>query len=328
MPTRRDFLRLASLALPSQAAPRPRARRVIFIELSGGMSHVDTFDFKENPGTPRGFDVREVSPGFYLSHRLFPRLSAQMHRFAVVRSIATSAGSHFAAQYSLQTGRPFHPRTGHNQATIGSRLAQVSFHLNRSLPGPLAPGGVNLTPTPSGMSRIDRDRYGNTELGAACAAARDLLANDAPARYIHICHPGWDHHAGIWDGPSNHYTQCAHLDAALSSLVEDLEHVVAQPAHSLLDETLLVAMSEFSRTPGALNGMGGRDHHTGCFPALFAGAGIEGGRVIGRTDSEGLRCVELGWRRQRQPRVEDVVATMASALGIDWLTGEEISEVF
>jgi uncharacterized protein (DUF1501 family) len=86
----------------------------------------------------------------------------------------------------------------------------------------------------------------------------------------------------------------------------------------VLDETLVVAMSEFGRTPGALNNMAGRDHYNRCFPALFAGAGSKGGLVLGRTDSEGAKCLETGWGRRDQPRIENVVATMLSALGIDW----------
>jgi len=54
------------------------------------------------------------------------------------------------------------------------------------------------------------------------------------------------------------------------------------------------------------------------FPALFAGAGVEGGLVIGASDSDGSRCVDPGWNRKVQPRIENVVATMYSALGIDW----------
>lgn len=90
------------------------------------------------------------------------------------------------------------------------------------------------------------------------------------------------------------------------------------PSKTLLDETLVVAMSEFGRTVGALNNMLGRDHYNKCFPALFAGAGVKGGRVLGRTDSGGAKVLDTGWQRKEQPRIENVVATMYSALGIDW----------
>ena len=51
---------------------------------------------------------------------------------------------------------------------------------------------------------------------------------------------------------------------------------------------------------------------------MFAGAGVKGGRVLGRTDAEGAKCLETGWASKEQPRIENVVATMYSALGIDW----------
>jgi hypothetical protein len=77
-------------------------------------------------------------------------------------------------------------------------------------------------------------------------------------------------------------------------------------------------MSEFGRTPRALNHIAGRDHHKYVFPALFAGAGVKGGLVLGASDSDGDRCVDTGWKHKQQPRIENVVATIYSALGIDW----------
>ncbi len=50
----------------------------------------------------------------------------------------------------------------------------------------------------------------------------------------------------------------------------------------------------------------------------FAGAGVQGGRILGASDADGAKCIETGWHRKEQPRNENVVATMYSALGIDW----------
>ena len=105
--------------------------------------------------------------------------------------------------------------------------------------------------------------------------ARNVLAQDAGTHYIHICHPGWDHHVQIWDrkANSNHYVLCNEFDPALSSLMEDLASTKSKtnPSKTLLDETLVVVMGEFGRTPGALNNMAGRDHYNGairrCSPA-------------------------------------------------------------
>jgi hypothetical protein len=176
------------------------------------------------------------------------------------------------------------------------------------------------------ISEKDRARYGDNAAGLSSILTRNILAQDAGTRYIHICHPGWDHHAKIWDrsAETNHYKLCGEFDPALASLLEDLAAIPSKndPNKTLLDETLVVAMSEFGRTPGPLNTINGRDHYNKCFPALFAGAGVKGGTILGRTDEGGWKCLDAGWNRADQPRIENVVATMYGALGIDW--GKEI----
>ncbi len=168
----------------------------------------------------------------------------------------------------------------------------------------------------------DKERYGDNAIGMSCILARNALLQDAGTHYIHICHPGWDHHVQIWDreAKSNHYVLCAEFDQAFSALMEDLATLSPEgrPDVKLLDETLVVAMSEFGRTPGALNNMAGRDHYNKVFPALFAGAGVEPGLILGKTDDEGAACLDTGWHRREQARVENVAATMFSAVGIDW----------
>jgi uncharacterized protein (DUF1501 family) len=172
------------------------------------------------------------------------------------------------------------------------------------------------------IRKEDRERYGNNAVGLSAILARNILAADGGTHYIHLCHPGWDHHVQIWDrkASSNHYTLCAELDPVLSSLMEDLSSTKSKhdPSKTLLDETLVVVASEFGRTIGALNNMAGRDHYNKCFPIMFAGAGVKAGKILGRTDADGGKCLETGWNHKEQPRIENVVATMYSALGIDW----------
>ena len=167
----------------------------------------------------------------------------------------------------------------------------------------------------------DRERYGDNAVGLSCAFARNLLQQDGGTRYIHICQHGWDHHKEIWntEKKDNHYKLISEFDPAAASLIEDLAAMPSKtdPAKTLLDETLVVLMSEFGRTPGALNHLAGRDHHKYVFPALFAGAGVQGGAVIGESDAEGRFCKDPGWRYSDQPRIENVVSTIYSALGID-----------
>jgi hypothetical protein len=172
------------------------------------------------------------------------------------------------------------------------------------------------------ISEEDRKRYGNTGPGLACALARNLLREDGGTRYVHVCQHGWDHHRWIYDRSrsDNHYKLMEEFDPALGSLIEDLAVTPskASPGKMLLDETLVVFMSEFGRTPGPLNHLAGRDHHKYAFPAMFAGAGVKGGAVLGASDKDGDKVVDTGWNHKEQPRIENVVATIYSALGIDW----------
>jgi hypothetical protein len=420
--SRRDILKLGGLGLlaasvdtvwplnvgatGSKVQPRASARNVVFYELSGALSHVESFDFKENPGTPKDLDVRAVTPDLSLSHLLFPRVEKHLDKIAILRSMLSHEEVHFRGQYYTQTGRQLNVAFAREIPSVGSVIAMeleprrrpddtfptyMSFNLDKAFPGALSTGflpprfsvvdinpesavkGMKLDqkaielleerwrllselrkvektrvagygrqmagyddfyetahrllsderwPAAFHITEEDRERYGNTSVGVSCILARNVLAADAGTHHIHICHPGWDHHVKIWDrgAESNHYVLCAEFDPAFSSLLEDLAATRSKTDQSktLLDETLVVVAGEFGRTPGALNHLAGRDHYNRCYSALFAGAGVKGGRVLGRTDSAGVKCLDTGWNHKEQPRTENVVATIYSALGIDW----------
>lgn len=420
-PSRRELLRYGGLGLlgaaaegvwplrvqagQSKASPRGNARNVLFYEISGAISHVESWDFKETPGTPRDLDVRKLRDDLYLSNLLFPRLTKHMDKFAILRTLQSHEEVHFRGQYYVQTGRQLNLAFAKEIPAIGSVIAMeldkrrreqdtfpsyLSFYLEKGAAGALSTGFlpprfsvVDINPESAvksntldqkavelmeqrwnllsklreankGLAKYgremegyvdfydtahrlisdprwpvafqvkdeDKQRYGNNPVGISAILARNVLAQDAGTHYIHLCHPNWDHHVQIWDrsAPSNHYVCCAELDNALSSLMEDLSSTPSRhdPSKTLLDETLVVVMSEFGRTPGALNNMAGRDHYNPCFPVMFAGAGVKAGRILGRTDSAGEKAIETGWDHKVQPRIENVVATMFSALGIDW----------
>ena len=168
----------------------------------------------------------------------------------------------------------------------------------------------------------DHERYGNSVTGDACAIARNLVEADAGTRFIAVSQGGWDLHGGAYDkeAKNNQYTLCWDLDSALSSLITDLETRKDEEGRTLLDKTLIVAMGEFGRTPGELTLGKGRDHHRYAGVALFAGAGVAGGKIIGATDDLGSKVTEPGWQWKRSMYPEDVVCTIYSALGIDWST--------
>jgi hypothetical protein len=163
----------------------------------------------------------------------------------------------------------------------------------------------------------DRDRYGKSALGDGCIIARNLVEADAGTHFVFVSHYDWDHHGRIYT-PNSHYRMSHELDTALASLLDDLSTRKRQDGRSLLDETLVVCMGEFGRTPGEPNAMRGRDHHQFAFTGLFAGGGVKGGRVIGDTDEMGFKVVDPGWETKRSIYMEDVATTIYSAMGIDW----------
>jgi hypothetical protein len=170
------------------------------------------------------------------------------------------------------------------------------------------------------MRQEDRTAYGGSALGDACILARNLVAAEAGTRYVFISHGGWDLHANAYDKskPTNQYTLCHELDAALGQLLTDMARRRTKDGTKLLEKTLIVCMGEFGRTVGALTVNKGRDHHRFASTSLFAGGGVKGGRVIGATDAAGAKVVDPGWSKKRSIYTEDVAATVYSALGIDW----------
>jgi hypothetical protein len=93
-------------------------------------------------------------------------------------------------------------------------------------------------------------------------------------------------------------------DQAYSALIEDLEQ------RGLLDSTMVLAWGEFGRTP-KVNKTGGRDHYPGVFSAAMAGGGVQGGRIVGASDSKGA------FPLSNAKRPQDVLATLYGHLGVD-----------
>jgi uncharacterized protein (DUF1501 family) len=168
----------------------------------------------------------------------------------------------------------------------------------------------------------DKQRYGNSAIGNSLILARNLFQADAGTRFIMASHGGWDHHGNIYkEGTRNHVVLMKELDVAYTNLLKDLDSIPSKytPGKTLLDETLVVCMSEFGRVPGAITETRkGREHYMQVHCGMFAGGGIRRGAVIGKTDDLGGKIVEAGWSAQRPIYMEDVACTIYSALGIDW----------
>jgi hypothetical protein len=164
----------------------------------------------------------------------------------------------------------------------------------------------------------EKKRYGSTPVGDACLIARNLVEADSGTHFIFILHPGWDHHSDIYQR-KNIYKQSAELDPALSNLLQDLATRKRPDGKSLLDETLVISTGEFGRTPGRITqGLKGRDHYQYAFSGLFAGGGVKGGQIIGKTSDDGAKVLDAGWGVKRSIYMEDIATTIYSVMGIDW----------
>lgn len=152
-----------------------------------------------------------------------------------------------------------------------------------------------------------RDRYGRRTIGQCCLLARRLI--ETGVSFVTVTDRGWDTHQDLVNRLYEGFTggsvgKVPSLDLALSALLGDLSE------RGMLDETLVVVMGEFGRTP-KLNTAGGRDHWPRVFSVLLAGGGIRGGSVIGSSDAHGESPSD------RPVRPEDLACTLFHQLGID-----------
>lgn len=154
-----------------------------------------------------------------------------------------------------------------------------------------------------------RNRYGRKAIGQSCLLARRLIERGVP--FVTVNNRGWDTHNDAYTRLKEGYTGARvpvglipSLDLAFGALLNDLSE------RGLLDETLIVVMGEFGRTP-KLNTSGGRDHWPRVFSVALAGGGIRGGQVVGSSDAVGESP------KQRPIKPADLAATIYKALGID-----------
>lgn len=151
-----------------------------------------------------------------------------------------------------------------------------------------------------------RDRYGRNRFGQGCLLARRLIERGVSFVEVSLATlpgapVGWDTHQENFNSVER---LCQVLDPAFGTLIEDLK------ARGLLEETVVVWMGEFGRTP-IINGFNGRDHWPDGWTAVLAGGPVRGGQVIGSTGKSGMKIED------RPVTVPELMATICSALGID-----------
>ena len=183
-----------------------------------------------------------------------------------------------------------------------------------------------------------RNRYGTGHRGQCYLLGRKLI--EAGVRFVTVdvrepqssfrdgdtvrynggSNMNWDHHDAIYSdshtnikggGPGagrygiHTWPMMGSTDQALSALIEDMSQ------RGLLDGTLLCFVTEFGRTP-KINNRQGRDHWTHAFSFMFAGAGVAGGQLVGRTDKDGGYITS-----SKAYTIDDFAATVYAKLGLD-----------
>lgn len=361
-----------------RAAGGGKAEHCIFFYMSGGMTHMDTFDPK--PGTETGGNTKGIPTGvagIELAEFL-PKLAKGFKDIAVVRSMTQKTGDHRGGSYWMHTS--YQPRATIVHPTMGPWAQRILGKKHETLPDSVAIGtggnhpgagffGPTLAPLPIGdpmkgvqnstiyrgiddnvfdkrldmtntfdsafrrkfqtdevqaytqfyeetlqlMKSEDLDtfdltkedgyqeklqRYGNNRLGQGALLAKRLVKSGV--RFIEVNAGGWDMHNDLWNSIQG---RGGELDMALASLIEDLK------AEGLFEKTLIVLGTEFGRTP-KINANGGRDHHPRVFSTMFAGGGIQGGQVYGKSDKLGIAVEE------NPVEAKDFNATIAHAMGI------------
>jgi len=144
-----------------------------------------------------------------------------------------------------------------------------------------------------------QDLYGNTAFGRGCLMARRLVERGVP--FVEVDLGGWDMHNDIF--PTLADRKLPELDKAMSALVGDLAD------RGMLDDTVVMWMGEFSRTP-TINGTAGRDHWARSWSVVVGGGGFKRGVVVGETSSDGREVVGDSYSS------EDLMASVLRSLGI------------
>jgi hypothetical protein len=155
-----------------------------------------------------------------------------------------------------------------------------------------------------------RDRYGRNRWGQSVLLARRLVEAGVSLVQVNWTRmPGDTNDSPAWDTHNKNAQRLKNnlmppMDLAYSALLEDLQ------TRGLLDETLVVWMGEFGRSP-KINGGGGRDHWGRVFSVALTGGGVRGGQVLGSSDKIG------GLPREGRVQPQDLTATIFHCLGYE-----------
>lgn len=272
-----SHLRSGASALPNHVAvPNAKMGGGNFPQQGYLPAGVAPFEVGGDPGKPN-FRVRDLAPFAGITESRLDR------RRAYLKSL-----EQFDQQLQSRDVGP-DPEFEQAYRMVSSAEARLAFDLERETPA-------------------TRKRYGSKSIGQSCLLARRLIEAGVP--FVTVNNRGWDTHEALVTRLKDGYTGAKtpvglvpSLDQAFTALIGDLHE------RSLLEDTLVVVMGEFGRTP-KLNTRGGRDHWPRVFSVMLAGAGIAGGQIIGSSDAMGESPAD------RPVTPADLAATVYSLLDI------------
>lgn len=180
----------------------------------------------------------------------------------------------------------------------------MTLHQDKAF-GLLTSGKVRQAFDLNKESAAMRDRYGRNIHGQSVLLARRLVEHGVPLVSVNWHNDG----RNFWDTHGNNFNRLKDdlippSDQALAALLGDLQD------RGMLDETLIVWVGEFGRSP-VINASAGREHHPSCYSGLLAGGGIQGGSVYGMSDQHAR------YPAQQPVSPRDMAATILHAMGVD-----------
>jgi len=230
------------------------------------------FTIEADPNSP-GFEVPDLMPPLQVdAARLEDRRGLLAHVDRFQRSVEKTANAG-ASDLSVFSERA--------TALMTSGEAKMAFNIHAE-------------------SEKLRAAYGRSTLGQSCLMARRLV--ESGVRCVTVEHQNWDTHYHQFGTLKDDLLP--KLDMAMSALFSDLAD------RGMLKKTLVVVTGEFGRTP-KINKDAGRDHWSRCFTVALGGGGLEGGRVVGRSDPIASDPADNPYGP------EDLCATVYSMLGIN-----------
>ena len=262
--------------------------------------HIFNTDRSVWPGQDAGFLGRESDPWLI---RCEPAAAPfQIPELSLLADVSTARlGNRQELLHGLDHGFAAVEQSG--ALAKYDRATEKAFDLLRS---PQARSAFDLE------KEIDavRARYGRHQVGQSCLLARRLIEAGVGLVQVNWFRgpeepadaPCWDTH--VKEAARMKSVLAPTLDQAMSALLNDLQQ------RGMLDETLVVCMAEFGRSP-RINHSGGRDHWGSVFSVALAGGGVRGGAVYGASDKQG------GQPQEGRVRPADLTATILHCLGIE-----------